>query len=402
MTEHPSNVFLEKANLILERYKGLVAHTGNILFPWWEINFLTSPDLTEMPKGQAQLAEHLAPYLILKKTSSTGWLKGITYYAWILAFFFWLASSVAFFQLTVSPAENTSAEPLTPVVYFLAMLIFFIPATLIHLYTIWFIFTKRNSWKNRLAWFFVLIAIGLLLPYLLDVQESEVEKFLSSNFLAFILYMSFIPGILFVTYNLLYFFKFATEIIVNTINSFIASHETVSYEVIQKVLSTPIKSKDSEWNITELASSEISSIKELSSANLEATEKKTIPIAILMALIGLLATIPSFQDFLGVATQEIGSRVIEIIIPAQNPNSSIGRIFFNIGIIGVLVFIFRTYLMLFRNLIVQGLVIQVSVIAEHAKKASEIQSTKQQKVEEFKIDSLFSFISKVLSLFRRD
>lgn len=402
MTEHPSNVFLEKTNLILERYKELIVHTGNILFPWWEINFLNAPDLTGMSKGQAQLAEHLAPFLIPKKTSSTGWVKGITYYVWILAFFFWLASSVAFFQLTVSPAESAPAEPLKPLVYFLGMLIFFIPSTLMHLYTIWFIFTKRNSWANRLAWFFVLIALSLLLPYLLDIQERDVEKFSSSNLLAFILYTSFIPVLLFLTYNLLYLLKLAVEIIVNTINSFIASHETVSYEVIQKVLSTPIKSKDSEWNVTELESSEISSIKELSSANLEATEKKTIPVAILMALVGLLATIPSFQDFLGVVTQDIGSRIIEIIIPAQNPDSSLGRIFFNIGIIGILVFIFRTYLMLFRNLIVQGLVIQISVIAEHAKKASEIQSIKQQKAEEFKFDSLFSFISKVISLFRRD
>ena len=278
----------------------------------------------------------------------------------------------------------------------------FTPSIYIYFFTIWFLFTKRVIGRVKISWSISLLIVSFFLFQSATNHNLKLKILLDLEISYLFLLLILIPLIAFLGFNFLFLGKSIVELVINIGRSFFASHSVIPQNTMQNAISKPVKSENKDWQISNLNIEKINTIKELASNNLEATEKKTIPAAIILTLIGFLATLPIFQKFFGNLIQVLYEYTIEIFIPRDNLSLTFGQYAVTISIIIIVFAILSTYLNLFRNLIIQGLLIQICTIAEYAKKEIEIRSEQQKRVEEFKINSLFSFISKVLSLFRRD
>ena len=215
------------------------------------------------------------------------------------------------------------------------------------------------------------------------------------------LFLIFIPLVIFISFNLLYLGKFFIELMVNTFNSFAISHAAIPQNTIRKALTASVKSINHEWQISDLETVKISAIKELAINNLEATEKKTVPVVIILASIGLLTALPFFQQFLEKTIQVLLNQIVEVFVPGKGSAVSFAQYASTLAIVILTVIIFNTYLNLFRNLIVQGLLIQICTIAEYAKNTSEGMISETKKFKKIEDNSFSLILSKIISLFKR-
>jgi len=399
------NLFSENAGIIIDHYSELVDQTRQTLFPWWKLTLVESPNLEGMRPSQAKFAEIAAPYMLLdQKFVSAGGKKFFVYCVWLAVLVFWMVLLTVFSTYAgqpATPATGKEPAPLNFGILILAWTILILAPLLLYGYTVWFLTTKRNTWKTRAAW---LITLMFLLYYLyLEIQKPFNKEFLAiSDSPAFgrVLLIIIIPAILLVCYSLLYFAKFLLELFVNSFNAFVHAHQPVSYQILREVITASVRSDKASWHLAELNINEINTLKELAKNNLEATEKKTIPTIILIAVVGFLATLPGFQEFLGHLIAEVVNRVLEVLVVTRNaPNMTLGRIIFDLAIMLLISFIFAAYLLLFQNLLVQGIIIQVCTIAEGAHKQTEhliLQDKKEKPIIYTMLQKLIAFIASML------
>ncbi|MBN8656245.1 MAG: hypothetical protein J0M11_10940 [Anaerolineae bacterium] len=395
------NIYNENANSIITSYTELVEHIKTNLFPWWEIKFIEIPNLDRMNNWQRVLADTCAPYILVTHPSARRPKKVITYYYWFIVSVVWLALLTVFLtnNPTISDGSSTELNQFTGI---LVLFLLFTPSIYIYFFTTWFLITKRVTGQVKISWSISLLTVSFFLFQTATSHNLNLKILLNLETSYLFLLLILIPLIAFLGFNFLFLGKSIVELAINIGRSFFASHSVIPQNTMQNAISKPVKSENKDWQISTLNIEKINTIKELASNNLEATEKKTIPAAIILALIGFLATLPIFQKLFGNLIQVLYEYTIEIFIPRDNLSLTFGQYAVTISIFIIAFAILSTYLSLFRNLIIQGLLIQICTIAEYTKKEIEIRSEQQKRVEEFKIDSLFSFISKVLSIFRRD
>lgn len=401
ITKNKLNSSDESVVILLEHYLDLVEHTKSILFPWWSIKVIEAPNLQGMKKWQAMLADLLAPYLIPNAVPFSGSIKGLAYYLWLFLFFVWSSLILAFLNLTSQQPQNSvpvSALP-TLLEWIIAVMLFFIPPILVYSYTIWFLITKRNPWKNRALWVTLLVVfLYCIFIQMKTVDPSEISAIVTDPIYKPILFLIVFPAIIFINFNTMYYGKAFIELIVNSFRSFFAAHQSISYQVLRKVTTIGVKS---DWSLSDLEIIEIEALGELAKNNLESTEKKTIPVAISIALIGLVAQFPVTQQFFGDIIQRFISSIIGFFFSGNTSSITLGLILFNLSIVLILVLTMSVYLVLFRNLIIQGIVIQACTIAKYAKKKDMDQNFKKHETISTNTNIFTPLIEYITSFFRQ-
>jgi hypothetical protein len=380
---------INAANIIV-RYRELVEQTRKALFPWWKLGIVEAPNLQGMRKFPAFLAEILAPYLVVDQllSSPPTWKKWLSYYLWIVVFIFWALLLIVILTILEQPSTaDTEPNPVNIWGQIIAGILIFLPALLLYGYTVWFLVTNRNSWKTRLAW--VILLLLLIIYFGLQIQsgasnDSETTLLINWPFFTPLVLLILIPAILFLNFNLLYFGKFFVELALTVFNSFITAHEPVSFRVLRELITVPIPSAGADWYVSELNREEIHTLKELAKNNLEATDKKTIPTIIIVAVIGFLATLPVFQQLLSSIFQAMVNSLLEMLLVFASPiaaDLTIGRLLLGLTILMALLVFFIAYFVLFQNLLVQGIIVQACTIADYAKQQTldEISQAKKEK-----------------------
>ncbi len=399
--EDYQSIYSKNVNSIITDYSELVEHTSNSLFPWWEIKAVEAPILNGMNKWQSVFADIFAPYILLHKPSINRTSKITAYSLWFLVGIFWWVITNGLLESNFTAPNESSAEPVLWI-QILAVVLFFIPPIIIYGHTIWFFLTKRVTRKVKLLWLnSLIITLCFIFIQAIKIEELNTDLIVNSEVYFEFLFLIFTPLVIFISFNLLYLGKFFIELMVNTFNSFAISHAAIPQNTIRKALTTSVKSISQEWQISDLETVKISAIKELAINNLEATEKKTIPVVIILASIGLLTALPFFQQLFEKTIQVLLNHIVEVFIPGKSSVISFAQYTSTLAVVILAVIIFSTYLNLFRNLIVQGLLIQICTIAEYAKKTSEVAISETKGFKENQ-DNFFSLIlSKIISLFKR-
>jgi len=182
----------------------------------------------------------------------------------------------------------------------------------------------------------------------------------------FFLVLVMLPLLFFFVFNLMYLGKFCIEGIMNSLRFIFRMNDPLPLSLIQELLDLPIGPKETAWKVLDLKIDEIKGVKEMAVSTLEASEKRTIPTIIMLAVIGFLGTTSTFQKLLSELIQGITSHVIEFFLPSRIAELSFGRYAADFGLVVILGIVFYSYARLFLNLIVQGVVIQSCVVAEYA------------------------------------
>ena len=355
-------IYNKHAEDIIEYYNDFVVHTQKILFPSWKFSFIEVPDLQGLGKTQALLAKIFAPYPLPGNSFST------SYFIWIIVFLMWIATIIASMEPATARTGTTSSPPGFWLSIAVVCLLVLLPLFL-YCYSLWFLVTKKVSWKTRVAWFasFFLVLLYFYAQFK-KLPRDELLALYNPPFTQFLLCFMIIPAILFIVFNLLFFGKFIIELIINLFNSFVYSHQPVSYKLLRQVTTSSIQSKISSWHLSDLSVAEIKTLKELATNNLEATEKKTLPVVILIGIFGFLVALPVLQQSFGRAVEETVNWILEVVIISRNaPNMTFGRIIFDLALLFMLTFVVAAYAYLFQNLIIQGVAVQACTIAEYSK-----------------------------------
>jgi len=280
----------------------------------------------------------------------------------------------------------------------LLVIFFILPPVLLYGYTIWFLTTRRNSWKTKALWLVSLLAfLFYLYSQLQNVRPAETNAILASAlFFDFILFFLLIPSVLYVVYNFLYYGKFFVELIANALNGFVYAHQPVSFQILRKLVTNPIKSENTNWHLSERSQNEISTFKELAVSNLDATEKKTIPTVILIGVFGFLATLPAFQQFFANAIQESLSWILEVLT-GNVISITFGRMVFGFAAVILIILTLAANIALVQNLFVQGIIVQACTIAEYTQKQTVLMTSQKKQASSF-FESILKGIIGLLTL----
>lgn len=172
-------------------------------------------------------------------------------------------------------------------------------------------------------------------------------------------------------------------------------HDPLPLESVEKLVKEKFSSAeegDTEWQLCSLSKLEIKSLHNRALANLAGTEKRTIPISLILALIGLL----TFSKFFGNNVDQLLSDMfnkLNAFTPLANPLEFIFPMIVIGGLFIIGGFLILSLNNLFTNIVVQNIIIEACIIVEYAiDEEIKKQKAKQNKPEKIKgfFKSLFN------------
>ncbi len=362
---------IQRLQSITARFKIFAETVGKILFPWRFESFGLFPDLSKWPKIKAYLYILSNPLIVfdIQSFDAVNFPFPIiaTPVLWI-AFLFWLLNLGAIFlvgSMKMLNPTSSNVEPSNLAIYiFSAILILFILIMIdTYLHLIYFLISRKIDWKYKIRWFFSFImVVAMVVVYI--KQKFNISSFI---FPALVvdkalwltsIFMFLVPAcivlsaaILLIGWRALQAFGYLLRYI------FLSLNNPIPFSDIKKVMLEPNTSESETWRLIDLPIDEIIILRDWARENLEATEKKTIPLAILLAILGLFGNNLKFQNAL--------ESFISFLI--LRPDFDWGQyIFSSIMLMFVSSLVF-SFVLLFRNLIIQGIIIQACTLAANIK-----------------------------------
>jgi hypothetical protein len=358
-------------NKLIDRYYELVEKAGLILFSWWTIKYIQLPSLHGMPKWRSRFYDIVSPTIIFDPSSPPSFWKLLIITLWVFVLTLWTEILSLFVLLVKDALPQTAEAGPSFLVELWIYLMIFIPIAIIYSYTSWYLTVKDNP--TKLYWLISLIVMFLLFWFdKLPLSKADFLSLYNNPIFSFAIIFLIIPSILLSSFLLLFLSKLVLEIIFNILRSLFRAHQSLSIFVLRALSTEYVGSEDSRWKLSDLRTNEIQTLRELSKTNLEATEKKTIPAIILLTLLGFLATTtPVFGNVIGNSFQWIFNHMTLFVPSGIITFNTIGNMLVNFIVTSLFLYIVLAYLVLFRNLIIQGIVVQACIIAEFGR--SQIQ-----------------------------
>jgi len=170
----------------------------------------------------------------------------------------------------------------------------------------------------------------------------------------------------------------------------------IALDILEQLIFEPIKMNEVQWQFHDLSVQEIRSLREWAQQNLEINEKKNIPVAIMLAVAGLLVSTPPAQKFLGDLIQDRAKDVIQIFTsPTHLSAINFGSVLTTLTTMMVIVFLLVIWTVHLQNFTIQGAVVQVCIVAEYAKERQEAQAQQKTKKSSM-LQSFFDWVMKWL------
>lgn len=412
-----SDIYLSSGERLMEHYNALVKSVNNFIYPERSSLISGLPDPSNWSGKKKLWFQFFMPLALLDDSYfelKDAGKRGLIVFGWIMLFWYWIIFSIITMQLTFEYAPlGVTPQPVTINQYaWKAFLTFFLLAMtgiLPYMQMGWFLFNRKIPFLDRVFWTFGFIMVVILEFQTIVEQVSrplyEILSYGRAKFMFYYGIISFLfPLGIVITFIIFLIIKNIIFTGISWLNNFARSHLSTSFSAIQKFALGTIEEGEDSWRLASLQASEIKSIKEWAQNNLDATEKKLIPATIFLTFLGIL---------FAVSPREKG--LVEIILSSSSyvrygfgPSSSESQkfaaillaifLFITIGtsIVLVLVVAFIAYTRLFRNLIVQGVVVEICTVAEYAKSELETNLAKNKKNSLWKtiLDWLFNIISR--------
>ena len=368
----------KKFDDMAEQFNALTAIVVRLLFPWKFNPFGFFPDVSKWPKTKAYM------YFLINPLSGFDGLSfdpnsammGILIPLLWYGFLYWLfnlGAALLALSMGVAPGETSTDIPQKTLYVFVVMLVLSIPIMFdVYVHILYFLFSKKHNRKYKVRWFlsfiFTMLIVAFFIKegynisaYVFPVQPLA-RIFLLISLIVFLIPASIITSaaVLLIGWRALQAFGYILHYV------FLSLNDPLPFGNIKKAVFELNTSEDGNWRLVDLSLDEIVSLREWARENLAATEKKTIPLALLFAGLSIFASNQKFQDsmekffsylFSGLSDFHWGQYMLSSIL-----------LIFVVGLI-------FSFILLFRNLIVQGIVIQACTVAviiknEQAKSSS--------------------------------
>jgi hypothetical protein len=367
----------DQLHIICDEYSLLVNQAERILFPSYHQGIFSLRNKTGWSGTRRIIYSIAKPFDFLDE----GW--GL----WrILELLLWLALSSGCINLARRFAFNL---PL-PIEWRCLPLAVLVAVFILFCYWSWIeiFLDQRYKWSIKLL--IVLLFMPLIFSTATFYSDTSVVfvSLLSTPLLFFLLILPAITFYFMVLINLLILITWFFQLLLRWT---VALHNSLSFKNIEDLNETSFSPKQPNklpWKLANLDPLDLSTIKKWAEANLNATEKKTIPSTLTLAAIGLLAGTSYISDTLG--------NFINFILPLQiGAPLSFSKILilFVMGILGIVLIIL--FGRMFKNIAIQSLIIESCIVAQYAGEKANEQSLKKSRARGL---TFWDFLGKWLHL----
>lgn len=392
-----------KVSSLISHYKLLVEHVDQKIYPSFEHPpFIAIPEMGHWPKWCSALYKYSMPLLFLAQ-SEAGGSSTLLYFIGAFAFGIWSSVSVRLFNWifrtqTPTVAVNISLwyENIIPGVILLVGIFFSLG---IYFHSVLFLINNKNDLKVRLVWLSIL-AISVL--YIALVMKNEYPNTFPNalidlrlrNIFIFTILVFALPAIIYFATFIVIGTRFFLWLIKFSLNYFFSTHNPYTYVKIPDVLFDSVVQGEQKWDMLDLTSRELKTLREWSRDNLEAIEKRLIPSFWILALLGIFANTFIFEDWLrgwiryfsdkhdlltnnnAILTDQLWPLIIfYVLVPLT---------------IGLLMVITSRYILIFRNIAVQIVLIDACTISIYAIEQRDETSKSEAVQQERKTKSFWS------------
>lgn len=362
----------EKSNalILVERFSSLAKYTSDLVFPDYRNGILSKPNSSNWGKVRQVAYQTAHPALFINDQKIWQFIAYI-----ILSFssLVQLALSLLFLDPKYYSPLNETASPveINSVVIGITII-----TTILILPVILFWWGEIITDIRYLLWHKILIVASLIISLYsfantISLKANFDDWINLNNHLLLVFAILVFPAMSFVL-------SIAVDLILSgyyllrvVLGGIFSLHNPLPFTEIKKLLqeNIPLHETTGSWKISDLSSSEISSLHQWAVTNREATEKRAIPLSIGLGLFGVVTfsdTIRTIAD--GFITWFLDILAAFIKTPFSLPLQTV-LLSFSILLVFIIFIgsITRSLLSLFVNISVQNVIIETCVIAIQSK-----------------------------------
>jgi hypothetical protein len=386
------SLYAPHVDALMNRFSALVKHTQILVFPRILKGAAAPPDMT----GWSRLRRLLffisspLPTIVMSGAVNSAY-SALALSVWLVVSGFWYIAANVFLDRifgTTHPSAPVPEESIwmqTVVYLIIALTLLLIPLA----YWRWveFLRDRRYSMNWRLILTVIFIIIALSFPYWGMLPEYRAQfpalllenriylKMFAINYVLFL-----IPLGTFYYMVLLEFLVLAWQLYIMTIRYLASVHDPIPSRFIRKLALEPVPVDESGggWSLVDLAPVELETLRGWAEASREGTEKRLLPTVVLFGILGMFANTRVFSDVL----EKILVWVTGLfsIAPGRN-NAPLSFLvsWLVFAFTALIVALFASGLLsLFRNLIVQALIIETCHVARYAQAMASVTTARKQ------------------------
>ena len=386
------------SDTLLEHYEALMQEAQSYLFSWDFKPLDWLPDTAKWSIRKKTAFASFMPFIIFDTSfNQQKDIKSHTTISIIVIWFsyFWLLYFLAVASLNKlnsmtqqSAIEVTFYWSKTQLILFLVCAIFgLIP----YIQTFWGIFKMKVPLNSRLTYIAIILITGYIVCSNLTKSKLLPTNFYFSNselntLLFFSIAIFWIPFTLLIATLVFALGRLLVRILYKSIELYTNLFSITSSPFINYLMFNIFMTRGINWNLISLPIFEITTLKEWAKSNLEITEKKTLPITILIAALTLAVTFsPSSKIIINTLTLTINYYLDTLGRLAAQGDAII--LFLMLVVPGevvlftttITIMVFLKYIRLFGNFFVQGIIVEACTVAEYCR--VELEKTKNEEME---------------------
>lgn len=376
--EELDSLYVNNVNHLLNRFASLMEHVQEIAFPSKREGVYAPHDLSAR-SGFGRFMFYLSsPMLSITFPKSTPEWHFYVILAWGLTGLIWGVGAVELLetQFGTAPVAAGNEENLIDTILSLIMVVIYIVITMAS-YWRWVEFIRdqrhKRALKITIAVFYVILVLASLYYPLYIEYGEKITECISQNApcrtrLLFIYLLLILPLCTWVYTFSLNVAATILKFIGTSLRYLHSAHNPFPRDDIQKLAVQPISGKDNleDWQLSDLAESELNTLHEWSSANMTSTDKRLLPTAVLFGVIGVFANTQSFSQLL-----DKGIRwIVDILLSMASTEGAESVWSFSVeyitvtAVIVLLIYFLHNLMGLFRNLVVQSLIIETCIVVK--------------------------------------
>lgn len=368
-------------DVLLDRFSVLVEHAQTIAFPPLRKGVTAPPDMTGWSKFR-QIAFTVSSPQLTMLIGDTWTRSSLVLTVWLIMGTFWSLGADRFADHIFGTPRPTSPEPVISfwtkilALSLLGLILIWIPVA----YWRWIEFFRDRRYPVfwRLVLTIAFIGIVVSSPYWALNPEYRVQfpSLLLQDRVKMILFV--INYLLFVIPAGTFSYVLMIDILVLggwlllvTLKYLWSAHDPFPKKLTRRLVLEPIPTNESmgkEWRLTELTKAELESLRRWAAANREGTNNRLLPTALLLGVLGVFADTQAFSDAIDKVLTWLSNFFVIMAGKSDPPMLSAIGTFLTLGIVsGLVVSSIQMFLLLFRNLVTQSLIIEACIVAEYAR-----------------------------------
>lgn len=375
---------------LLARYASLVEHVETLAFPLQRSGAAAPPDTSGWSGRRRLLYRLTSPLLTTFSAGSFEELVAFLYQfglvgiIWIYGLLTWAASAVVLLDHSLGNTLSPANAPVEVAVWGVVLLAggnALFPLA----YLRWIAFWRDARYSRRarrILTLLFLICVAITATWLIVEHSAQfVSQVVAdgTNLALFVAaFVCFIIPVLTFFYMLLVdTLALGMWLVSISLRYFWSLHNPLPRRFIRELATQPItwtSEEDGTWRMADLSPVELRYLRKWAEANRDATDKRLLPTALVLAALGLFVSIPPVSGTVGRGLTRLFHAMTDAARTTELFTAIGAGIIFWFGVVLVLAF-FYVLVLLFRNLATQSLIIEACLVCEYAGESRRSAST---------------------------